>query len=116
VTLFAARAIRVVSIVVCAIALLSFLLFALNRTSTASGQQQEALANSPKQTEGKPAHSHSSESGFHSTIDEIADEASSPVAGISSSQWGERALRLLFVLLVFGFGLGYLARVIRVRS
>jgi hypothetical protein len=116
VTLFVARVIRVISIVVCLIAMLSFLLFAINRTSTASGQQQEALVNSPKQAEGRPARTHSSESGFHSTIDEIADEASSPVAGISSSQWGERALRLLFVLLVFGFALGYLARVIRVRS
>ncbi len=105
-----------VSIVICLIAMLSFLLFALNQTSTASGQQQEALVNSPKQAEGKPAQTHPSESGFRHTIDEVAEEASSPVAGISSSQWGERGLRLLFVLLVFGFALGYLARVIRVRS
>jgi hypothetical protein len=114
VSLFAARTLRVASIVVCAIAALSFLLFALNQTSTASGQQQEALASKPTQTESKPAPA--KESSFHSTIDEIADETSSPVAGLSSSGWAEHGLRLIFVLLVFGFGLGFLARVIRVRS
>lgn len=114
-SLFAVRVLRTVSICICAIALLSFLLFALNQTSTASGRQQEALANNPAHSEGAPAHGKSTESGFRSTVDEIAEEVSSPVAGLSSSQWAERALRLLFVLLVFGFALSYLARVIRVR-
>ena len=33
----------------------------------------------------------------------------------SNSQWAIRGVRLLLALLVYGFGLGYLARVIRVR-
>ncbi len=99
----------------CLIAILSFLLFALNQTSTASGQQTEAVAGSSGQSEAKAA-THPAESGFRRTVDEITEEVSSPVSGVSSSQWGERALRLFFVLLVFGFALGYLARVIRVRT
>ncbi len=101
---------RTVSVVVCLIAILSFLLFALNQTSTASGHQQEELSGA------KTAQTHSSGSGFRHTIDGIAEEVSSPVDGLSSSQWAERALRLLFVLLVFGFALGFLARALRVRA
>jgi hypothetical protein len=33
----------------------------------------------------------------------------------SSSQWLIRSTKLLLALLVYGFGLGYLARVIRMR-
>ena len=106
---FAVRLIRTVSIGVCLVAILSFLLFALNQTSTASGHQQEELS-------GKPAAAQTHESSFRKTIDEISEQTTSPVAGLSSSQWGERGLRLIFALLVFGFALGYLARVLRVRS
>jgi hypothetical protein len=116
VSLLAARLLRTVSIAVCLVAILSFLLFALNQTSTASGQQQEALGGQAARTGAKPAAGKPSESGFRRTVDEVTEEVSSPVAGLSSSQWGERALRLFFVLALFGFALGYLARVIRVRA
>jgi hypothetical protein len=116
VTRFAVTTIRTVSIGLCLIAALSFLLFAVNQTSTASGKQQEALSGTSAQSEAKAAHKPATESGFRRTIDEISEEVSAPVAGVSSSQWGERTLRLFFVLLVFGFALGFLARLIRVRS
>ena len=104
----AVKLLRTVSIGVCLIAILSFLLFALNQTSTASGHQQEELS-------GRPAAAQAHESGFRRTIDEISEQASAPVSGLSSSQWGEHALRLIFSLLVFGFALGFLARALRVR-
>jgi hypothetical protein len=110
VKLLVVKLIRTVSVVVCLIAILSFLLFALNQTSTASGQQQDELAGA------KSAQTQSSESGFRQTIDEIAEEVSAPVDDLSSSHWGERTLRLLFVLLVFGFALGFVARALRVRA
>lgn len=111
------KVLRTVSICVCLIAALSFLLFAVNETSTASGKQTEALSGTSAQAEAKAASQKpASESGFRAAVDEISEEVSSPVSGVSSSQWGERTLRLLFVLLVFGFALGYLARMIRVRS
>jgi hypothetical protein len=110
VSLLVVKLIRTVSLVVCLIAILSFLLFALNQTSTASGQQQEELSGT------KSAQTKSSDSGFRHTIDGVAEEVSSPVDDVSSSQWVERTLRLLFVLLVFGFALGFLARTLRVRA
>ena len=103
------RVLRTVSIVVCAIAIVSFLLFAVNQTSTASGQQQRVLSGS-----ATPAQTH--ENGARKTLDEITETVSSPVNGLSSSEWGERGLRLIFVLLVFGFAVGYIARVVRVRA
>jgi hypothetical protein len=104
-----ARVLRALSIAVCAIALLSFLLFAVNRTSTASGHQQQVLA---EKTVSGAEH----ESGFRRAVDEVSEAVSAPVAGLSSSEWGEHGLRLLFVLLVFGFAVGFVARVVRVRA
>ena len=42
----------------------------------------------------------------------------SPFSGIvsaSSSEWADHGVRLLLALLVYGFGLGFLARALRVR-
>ncbi len=50
---------------------------------------------------------------MHKTIDEASDVFTSPFAGIfsgSHSQWAIRG-----ALLLYGFGLGFLARVLRVR-
>ena len=33
----------------------------------------------------------------------------------SDSEWATRSVRLFFALLVYGFGLGFLARTLRVR-
>jgi len=109
VTRFAANLLRTVSIVICVLAAISFLLFAVNQTSTASGHQQEELS-------GKVVHEQHSENGFRRTVDEITERATAPVSNVSSSAWGERALRLIFALLVFGFALGYVARMLRVRA
>ena len=132
---FAGRVLRAVGIAICVIAILSFLMFALNRTSTASGHQQEELSGQPAgqqagqaggqsggqangQANSQPSSGASAEkheSSFHKTVDEISERASAPVSGLSKSEWGEHALRLLFALLVFGFVVGYIARIIRVR-
>jgi H+/Cl- antiporter ClcA len=109
VTNFAVKVLRTVSIGLCLVAILSFLMFALNQTSTASGHQQEELS-------GRTVQKHAGENTFHRTVDEISEKTTAPVSGLSSSQWGEHALRLIFALLVFGFVLGYLARVLRVRT
>jgi len=105
----AARVLRALSIVVCVIAAVSFLLFAVNQTSSASGRQQQELAE-------KASVAQTHEGGFRKGLDEISEAVSAPVSGLSSSEWGERGLRLLFVLLVFGFAVGYLARVVRIRA
>jgi hypothetical protein len=116
VTSFSVKALRAASILICLIVATSFLLFAIDQTSTASGHQQEELgskAPTVQTTAGNTAH----ESGLRKDLDEASEELTSPVAGLTSSasEWGARALRLIFALLVYGFALGYIARVIRVR-
>ncbi len=63
---------------------------------------------------GSSAH----ESSLHSTIDDVSNRLTSPFSGLtsgSSSEWVVHGVNLLLALLVYGFGLGFLARVIRVR-
>ena len=109
------KTLRLASIALCLLVALSFLLFAVNQTSTASGHQQAELGGGPALTQSQSGH-HPRESGLRRSIDEAAEAVTSPVSGLSSSAWGEHGLRLIFALLVFGFALGYLARVIRVRA
>jgi hypothetical protein len=108
------KLLRTASIVLCLIAIASFGVFAVNQTSTASGRQQDELSGKPKVTQTTGSSKH--ERGFRKTLDEVSEAATSPVDGVGSSEWGERGLRLAFALVVYGFGLGYLARVVRVRT
>jgi hypothetical protein len=134
------KALRAASVGICLIVAASFLVFAVDRTSTASGHQQEeigptATSAAPTSTSAAPAASTVApvepsqgasgkgapkkhrENSFHKGLDEVASELTSPVAGVgSNSEWLERGVRLLFALLVYGFGLGYLARALRVRT
>jgi hypothetical protein len=110
----AVKVMRAASIVLCLIVIASFLLFAVNQTSTASGKQQEVLGSKPVAAETAKSTKH--ESSARQTLDETAEALTSPVDGLSSSEWGERSLRLIFALLVYGFALGFLARALRVRS
>ena len=101
--------------IICLIVTLAFIVFAVNQTNTASGHQREELGESSsaihKGTSAKK------ESSIHKGLDEVADELTSPFSGIASgsSEWGKQIIRLVLALLVYGFGLGYLARMIRVR-
>jgi hypothetical protein len=110
----AVKLLRAASIVLCLIVVASFLLFAVNQTSTASGKQQEVLGSKAASTHTAGSAKH--ENGARRTLDETAETLTSPVDGLSSSEWGERALRLIFALLVYGFALGFLARTLRVRT
>jgi hypothetical protein len=108
---------RVISVVVCAIVVLAFIVFAANQTKTASNTQQEDIASlSPGANAelNKPKH----ESGIHEALDEASNKLTSPFAGAasgSSSEWTKHGVRLLLALLVYGFGLGFIARTLRVR-
>jgi hypothetical protein len=116
------RGLHLLSIVICLIAIASFTLFALNQTSTASAHQQEVLNSiappaatpasvTPPKT--SPAHVGS----VRKAIDEVSEAVTSPFSGVTSSttsEWTKRGASLLFALIVYGFGLGFLARFIRV--
>jgi hypothetical protein len=110
-----ASLLRLVSWVICLIVLASFVIFAVEQTSSASTHQQEEISGHPSST-GTPAPKH--ESTAHKALDEASDFLTSPFAGIvsgSSSEWVIHLVKTALALLVYGFGLSYLARVIRVR-
>jgi cobalamin biosynthesis Mg chelatase CobN len=113
-----ARILRLASIVICLIAFASFATFALDQTGTASNHQQAkvneaAPAETQTSTTGpsKPAH----KSALHEAVDEAFSTLSSPFSGVtsgSSSSWTIQIVDTLLVLLVYGFGLSFLARLL----
>ncbi len=123
------KALRTASIAICLLVAAYFVVFALNQTSTASGEQQEELgsktpaaqtapaapgaATAPATTSSTPAR----EGGLHRDLDEAAEALTAPMSGLASQGgWGDHALRLIFALLLYGFALAYIARVLRVRT
>jgi hypothetical protein len=108
------KLLRLASLLICAIVIASFATFTVEQTKTASGHQTEEIAGAAKPLPSTPAH----EGTVHKALDEAFDELTSPFAGIvsgTSSEWAIRGVKLLLALLVYGFGLSYLARVLRVR-
>jgi hypothetical protein len=118
-----ASLLRLASWVICLIVAASFLVFVVDQTNTASTHQQKELSELPSATNtpaspdpSTPAPKH--ESTLHKTIDEAANVFTSPFSAVvadSHSQWVIRGVKTLLALLVFGLGLSYLARFIRVR-
>jgi hypothetical protein len=116
------RLLRIASIVICLIVGVSFLVFVVDQTKSASGHQQEQLTNGPAGASTSAASAPSApvnhENSVHRTIDDAANTLTSPFAGAvsgSSSEWVIRGVKLLLALAVYGFGLGYVARALRVR-
>jgi len=106
---------RLASIAICLIVIASFAIFVVDRSSTASAHQTRELAGTL--SSGAPT-SGGHESALHEAIDDASERLTSPFAGIvssSDSEWLTRGVRLLLALAVYGFGLGFLARVLRVR-
>ena len=115
---------RTVSIVASAIVLLSFALFAIDETRSASQKSAAAVAGldasrvadpSPRQERARErAHSRTRE-----VIDDADDVLVAPfaplVSGVDSS-WMRRGVPTLLALIVYGFGLSFLARFARGRG
>ncbi len=111
-----ARIMRLASIVSCLIALASFVTFAVNQSSSASSHQQAEVNNAAP---GGSASSNPSKPGqegaLHKAIDKAFSTLSSPFSGVTSgsnSQWTIQIVDTLLVLLVYGFGLSFLARLL----
>lgn len=110
---------RLASRIICVIVIAWFVVFVVNQTSSASTHQQNEL------TEGTPTPAGESsegiakhESTLHRTLNETADALTSPFAGVvsgSNSEWTIHIVKTLLALLVYGFGLAFLARFLRVR-
>jgi hypothetical protein len=119
-----ARLVRLASVSICLIAIASFVLFAVDQTSTASAHQQSVLNG-----EAEPGSSASGQGSAGSTapahrdtarrvIDDASNAFTSPFDGVTSgwsSQWVIRITKLLLALALYGFALGYVARFARVR-
>jgi biotin carboxyl carrier protein len=115
-------ALRLGSRIACAIVVVSFGLFAIDQAGNASAQQQNevnesAPANSASTPKAKST-STKHEGGVREAIDEASSTITSPFAGVVTgvhNAWATRGVRMVLALLVYGFGLGYLARMLRVR-
>lgn len=103
------RAIVLVALGCCGLVLASFVMFARDQIASASTHQaNEVVSSVPVQTP-PPPHVESQPGRF---IDGAASKLTSPFRSIiqSSSTWVERGLPTLLALLVYGGGLGFLAR------
>jgi hypothetical protein len=119
------RTLHLASVFICLVVIASFAVFAVNQTSSASAHQQEVLNNevakpSTAAVSGttRASVSSSHESALHEAIDEASKAFTSPFDSITagwSSEWLIHGANLALALVVYGFGLGYLARFIRVR-
>jgi hypothetical protein len=112
-----AKLLRLASFVICLIVIASFVLFVVNKTSNASKQQTEAIVVGPTSAAAnrKPA---GHQSSVHKAIDEASQKLTSPFAGVvsgSTSEWVIHGVKLLLALAVYGFGLSFVARAIRIR-
>jgi hypothetical protein len=105
------RLLRFVSVICCALIVMSFAMFARDQTAAASEHQQTELV-AGANTAGAPAaitHRHAQPRRF---IDKAANALSSPFSAVvkSSNPWVDHGLPAIFALLAYGVGLGYLAR------
>ena len=119
-----AGVLRAVSLLACLIVIVSFGLFVVHDTSVASAHQQAVISSGvapgePLPQGSVPTSKGSNKSSARHTIDEIAKAVTSPFSGLTesfNSEWLTRGVDLALALLVYGFGFGYLARFIRVRT
>ncbi len=111
--------------IACLIVLAAFVVFVVNQTSSASVHQQNEL-NGSAAPAGEPAASGTSgssagsqhESSLHRRLDEAANTLTSPFAGVvsESSEWVTQLVRTGLALLVYGLGVAFLVRLVRVRA
>jgi hypothetical protein len=114
------RVLRIAAMLVSVVVVLSFVLFAIDELNGAS-QRNEAKLAQDLEANPPPAAERQREKD-HGTVREAIDDANdvvvSPFQGIASSNdslWVQRGVPALLALLVFGFGLGFLARYTRGR-
>ncbi|HEY5193458.1 MAG TPA: hypothetical protein VIJ39_06245 [Solirubrobacteraceae bacterium] len=111
-----ARVLRLASIAICLIALASFITFVVDQAGNGSSRQQaEVNEAGPPDTKAPAPSKPSHESSLHKAIDKAFSTLASPFSGITSgsnSQWTIQIVDTLLVLLVYGFGLSFVARLL----
>jgi hypothetical protein len=102
------------------LAILAFIVFAADQAKAASGTQQQAIkaATASTTTSLPAAPAAPQQNGFHKALDEVSETFTAPFEAVvpeSSGEWARRGGGLLLVLAVYGFGVGYVLRYLRVR-
>lgn len=121
---FLIRTLRLVSLAICLVAVAWFVGFAVEQSKGASAHQQAELNESAPlsqrtfktpaaaSAQGKPGK-------LRSTIDEVFSTISSPFSGLTSSlsgAWPQHIVNTLLALLLYGFGFGLVARLLRLST
>jgi hypothetical protein len=113
-----ARVLKLVSLAVCLIAIAWFAVFAVDQSGKASEHQQaEVHAAEPGNVAPSQSSEPKHESALHKDLNKAFSTVSSPFSGVTSSmksQWTIHIVDTLLVLLVYGFGLGFIARLLRI--
>jgi hypothetical protein len=112
---------RTVSVVASAIVLVSFGLFAIDETRNASEESARAIAGLEATRSSDPsARQERARERAHSRAREAIDDADdllvapfAPVVSGSDSSWIRRGVPTLLALIIYGFGLSFLARYAR---
>jgi hypothetical protein len=113
------RALRFAAVVCSLLVIVGWGWFAIDETSAASQQSQAEIAGQTAARSASPDPDQERDrekvnSKFHEFVDDANDillRPFSPIAQDSASKWVRRTVPALFALLVYGFGLGVLARV-----
>lgn len=107
------RTLRLLATCACGFLLVSLGLFAVDQSGTASQQAQTEVNHAGAQALGPPVSVGAHHSAVRVAIDDTADALSSPFAILapgSADAWGYRMFTTMLGLLVYGFGLGAIAR------
>lgn len=110
---------RIASRLACLVVLASFALFVVEQTGSASSSAQDAVLGTNNGPAARPTpHRSSHEGTLHKTIDEAAERLTSPFSGVTAgdtNEWVIRGVGTLLALLVYGLGIGYLTRLMRLK-
>ena len=116
---------RYLAILTSAVVVLSFGLFAIDETREASATTRVEIADSGNPTQDADAQAaadavaHRKHSEIRRAIDDVNEQITSPFAGLVSedqNRWVRRIIPSMLALLVFGVGLGFLARYAQGRA
>jgi hypothetical protein len=113
------RTLRYVAIILSLFVATGFVLFALQDSRRASDDTQQQIADNPASSTAAADRARASHDGaIHKKIDAVDDVLLKPFNGITQnahSRWVRHGVPTLLGLLVYGFGLGFLARFTKAR-
>jgi hypothetical protein len=116
---------RAASLLACLVVAISFLMFATDQLGSASSQQAAQVDTTPQPalnaatTGAAPVTAPAQPSSVRRSINHVSAKLTSPFKGFvgsSNSQWLVESVETGLALLVYGFGMGYLVRLLRIRS